>query len=103
MLKKELGLRFVRTLNVGKLRLVIIREALQCEGICTPQNDEDYRVSKAPMTSDFYVRGFCGPSIIKEYSIAVSQSYRDDDGQFIERVSCLSCAIKSGAVQETKH
>lgn len=100
VLKKELSLRFDRTLTVGKLRLVIMREALQCEGICTPQTDEDYRRSDAPMTSDFYVRGFCGPSIIGENSIAISQTYRDDDGMLVERVCCLDCALKSGFVSK---
>jgi hypothetical protein len=50
------------------------------------------------MTSDFYVRGFCGPSIIRENSIAVLQSYKDDDDVIVDRTCCLVCSQNSGVI-----
>jgi len=100
MLKKELGIRFDRGLQVGRLQLMVINEGRYCEGVVTPQSEADYRNSDAPMTFEHYVRGFCGPSMLKRGSIAILQTIKED-GEIHERVCCLECLVKAGVLRRS--
>jgi hypothetical protein len=97
-LKQRLGVRFNSSIKAGRLELDVLIEDQHCEGICTPETDDDYKALTSPMSSDFFVRGFCGPTQLTRGSVVVRQSLRNDDGAMAERICCLGCAELSGVL-----
>ena len=94
-LKQRLGIRFNSNIKAGRLELDVLTEDTKCEGICTPETNGDYRALTGPVSSDFFVRGFCGPSQLTRGSVVVRQSLRNDDGVMAERICCLRCATRA--------
>ena len=94
-LKQRLGVRFNSSIKAGRLELDVLIEDQHCEGICTPETDDDYKALTSPMSSDFFVRGFCGPSQLPRGSVVVKQTLRTEDGK-VQHLCCLTCAERVG-------
>jgi hypothetical protein len=99
MLKDELGITFDRDLQIGRLRLVVVSSPRNCEGIATPETDEDYANLQMPMSPDYYVRGFCGPRILLFGEIAIHQTKKAGFDFPLDRICCLHCARQSGVLR----
>jgi hypothetical protein len=94
LLQRMLQLTSRRELTIGRLKLVVANEARSCEGICTPETDEECLAEDHPPVSwDYVVRGFCGPRMIRFGEIAVHQTKVRGVEYPIDRVCCLECAI----------
>lgn len=99
-LLKVLGLRFPKdSTAIGRVQLLAVSTDCICEGIVTAETNTDWADNRAPVSPDGYARGYCGPSTIPFGAIAVSQVYSDEaGGGTAERISCLKCALQSGAI-----
>ena len=97
-LKRKLGLRFSSSYKAGRLELDVLDEDRMCEGISTPVTDEDERNASGPPSSDYRVRGYCGPSLLTRGSVVVKQTLRTDDGT-VSRLCCLSCSSTARVIE----
>ena len=86
-----------RGVAIGRLRLTVLDSDRPCEGIATAESEADYARASSPNSPDSIVRGFCGPTTIPYGTAAISQ-VAQVDGSKTERVCCLSCAIRAGAI-----
>lgn len=103
LLRKTLGLVASRELTVGRLELIVVLEPRNCEGICTPETDEEYfSEDHAPFSWDYIVRGFCGPKVIGFGEVAVRQTKMRGVDIPIDRICCLDCAVQSGVFNMRK-
>ena len=99
LLGEILRLTSRRELTIGRLEFVVVNEARNCEGICTPETDEEYMAAGHPPVSwDYVVRGFCGPRTIRFGEVAVHQTKSRGVEYPIDRVCCLDCAIQAGVL-----
>lgn len=98
LLKSELDVRFNRDLQIGRLQFVVVRQPQNCEGIATPETDEDYRNNEYPFSPDFYVRGFCGPRILMFGEVAIRQTKKYGFEYPLDRTCCLRCARDAGVL-----
>jgi len=99
LLKRELKVRFNREIQIGRLRLTILTEPTMCEGICTPETDEEYQARPGPPSPDYVVRGFCGPRVIGVGETVVKQTKSQGFEYPIDQTCCLSCAITADVVR----
>ena len=86
-----------RGVAIGRLRLAVLDSDRRCEGIATAESETEYAKASSPNSPDSIVRGFCGPTTIPYGTVAVTQTVQID-GSRAERVCCLSCAIRAGAI-----
>ena len=94
-----LQLKSRREMLIGRIEFVVVRESRNCEGICTPEADEEYMVEDHPPVSwDYLVRGFCGPRVIRFGEVAVHQTKTRGVEYPIDRVCCLDCAMQAGVL-----
>lgn len=98
LLKSELEVHFNRDLQIGRLQLVVVHSPRNCEGIATPETDEDYRNNEYLFSPDFYIRGFCGPRIIMFGEIAIRQTKKSGLEYPLDRTCCLRCAREAGVL-----
>jgi hypothetical protein len=98
LLKQRLGIRVNSKVKLGRVDLDVLTEDTKCEGICTPETDGDYRALDSPMSSDFFARGSCGPSLLTRGLVIVKQTLRTEEGR-VERVCCLTCARQAGLLK----
>lgn len=98
LLKSQLEVRFNRDLQIGRLQFVVVRQPQNCEGIATPETDEDYRNNEYPFSPDFYVRGFCGPRILMFGEVAIRQTKKYGFEYPLDRTCCLRCAHEAGVL-----
>lgn len=99
LLKRELKLKFNREIQVGQLRLTVLTEPRRCEGICTPETEEEYQASPGPPSPDYVVRGFCGPRTIGVGETVVRQTKLRGLEFPIDQTCCLSCAITADVLR----
>lgn len=99
LLKRELKLKFNKELQLGRLRLVVVSEPIRCEGICTPETEEEYQARPGPPSPDFVVRGFCGPKTIEIGETAVQQTLKGHFEYPIDQLCCLACAISADVLR----
>lgn len=99
ILRNTIQLTSCRELTIGRLEYVVVTEPRSCEGICTPETDEEYMAEgHPPMSWDCVVRGFCGPRTIRFGEVAVRQTKTRGVEYPIDRVCCLECAIQAGVL-----
>lgn len=99
LLKQELKIRFNRELQIGRLRLTVITEPTKCEGICTPETEDQYQARLGPPSPDFVVRGYCGPKVIGVGETVVKQTKLSGFDFPIDQTCCLSCALTADVLR----
>jgi hypothetical protein len=98
VLKRELKLRFNEELRIGQLRLFLLSEPYSCEGIATPESEEEYLQALGPPSPDFIVRGSCGGQEMPIGTVMIRQTLVRGFDFPLNRVSCLTCALRAGVV-----
>ena len=96
VLKRELKLRFNEELRIGQLRLFLLSEPYSCEGIATPECEEEYLQASGPPSPDFIVRGSCGGQEMPIGTVMIRQTLARGFDFPLDRVCCLSCALQAG-------
>lgn len=98
LLKRELGVKFNRETQLGRLRLTVALEPTRCEGICTPETEDEYQARPGPPSPDFVVRRYCGPRTIAVGETVVKQSLLKRFEYPIDQTCCLACAISANVL-----
>jgi len=98
LLKKELKIRFNKEIQIGRIRLIVITEPIECQGVCTPETEEEYQAAAGPPSPDWFNRLYCNRKVISHGSIAIHQTLSESAGyeMSIDQICCLGCATDAG-------
>jgi len=102
-LKKELKIRFNKEIQIGRIRLVVITEPIECQGVCTPETEDEYQAAAGPPSPDWFNRSYCNRKVIPRGSLAIHQTLSESAGyeMSIDQTCCLNCAAQAGVVLST--
>ena len=98
LLKKELKIRFNKEIQIGRIRLIVITDPIECQGVCTPETEEEYQTAAGPPSPDWFNRLYCNRKTIPRGSIAIHQTLSESAGyeMSIDQICCLGCAAEAG-------
>jgi len=100
LLRKELKIRFNKEIQIGRISLIVVTEPRECEGVCTPETEEEYQAAAGPPSPDWFNRLYCNRRIMPRGTIAIHQTLSENSGfeVGIDQTCCLECAAKAGVV-----